>query len=47
MTGALRLGWDCPGGHAYFAPLLVGGEVFGSDGGEMLERVVHASDDEG
>lgn len=44
---AVSVSWISPRGHAYFAELLVGGEVFGSDGAEMLQRVVHAGDDEG
>lgn len=41
------MGWISPGCLAYFAGLLVGGEVFGSDGAEMLERIIEAGDDEG
>ena len=44
---AVIVPWVSPGGDAYFAELLVGGEVFGSDGAEMLQGVVLARDDEG
>lgn len=44
---AVRLNWIAPRSYTHAAELLVRGEIFGSDGAEMLEGVGHVCDDEG